>query len=126
MVLVDLAPEHPAYYVCPLSEVARQCHARSQALLKKQGGTRPKTPASPHTVILLEMVKAGKDAWDMLRVAPAERIKIWQIGLKPGQIGPKQAARLRPINLYYVNLGRCKSLIPLQKKQRVFAAAKPA
>ena len=70
MVLVDLAPAQPAYYVCPLHEVARHCLARSQALLKKQGGTRPKNPASTHTVILLEMVKAGKDAWDILRVAP--------------------------------------------------------
>ena len=33
---------------------------------------------------------------------------------------------LRLIKGYYVNLGRCKSLIPLQKKHAVFAAAKPA
>ena len=33
---------------------------------------------------------------------------------------------LRLIILYYVNLGRCKCLIFLQKKQVVFAASKPA
>ena len=36
------------------------------------------------------------------------------------------ACRLRLINVYYVKFGRCKCLIPLQKKQGVFAASKPA
>ena len=70
IVLVDLASEHPDYYVCRLREVARKCLARSQAVLEKQGGTRPRNPDSTHTVILLDMVKAGKDAWDILRVVP--------------------------------------------------------
>ena len=39
---------------------------------------------------------------------------------------PARPRVLRLINVYYVNLGRCKSLIPLQKKHAVFAAAKPA
>ena len=43
-----------------------------------------------------------------------------------GEPPPARSGFLRLIMMYYVNLGRCKSLIPLQKKQRVFAAAKPA
>ncbi len=38
MVLVDLAPAHPAYYVCPLSEVARHCLARSSGAENGQHG----------------------------------------------------------------------------------------
>ena len=70
MILVDLVSEHPEYYICHLSDVAEQCMRRHRAWLKKHGGTRPRNPKSTRTVILMEMVSSGRNAWDILRVIP--------------------------------------------------------
>ena len=63
MILVDLAPVYPEYYVCSLREVAQAVMQR-----RKDLGPRPRTPGSPHTIIPLSMVEAGKDAWYRLDV----------------------------------------------------------
>ena len=70
MVLVDLAPPQPAYYVWRLRDVAQIRVANNQAWLKTKGGQRPRTPDSTHTAIRLHEVEAGKDAWHLLEVIP--------------------------------------------------------
>ena len=70
MILVDLASEHPEYYICQLSDVAEQCMKRHCAWLEKYGGTRPRNPKSTRTAILMEMVSSGRNAWDTLGVIP--------------------------------------------------------
>lgn len=63
LILVDLAPTSPAYYICSLRTVARAVVQR-----RKDQGPRPRTPDSLHTIIPLTMVADGKDAWHLLGV----------------------------------------------------------
>ena len=70
IVLVDLKPQHPAYYVWRLRDVAQICVADHQAWLKAKGGRWPRTPDSTHTAISVKEVESGKDAWPILGVIP--------------------------------------------------------
>ena len=67
-VLVDLAPAQPEYYVCQLSRIARVVLQNHEAWLSRYRGIRPRTPESEHTVIPLEEVYRGKEAWEQLGV----------------------------------------------------------
>ena len=62
MVLVDLDPPQPAYYVWPLRAAAKTRFKNHQTWLKAKGDQRPRTPDSTHTAIRLAEVEAGKDA----------------------------------------------------------------
>ena len=70
MILVDLADEHPVYYIRRLSDVAEQSLARHRAWLKERGGKRPRNDDSTHMAIRMETVASGKGAWDVLGVLP--------------------------------------------------------
>ena len=70
MVLVDLDPPQPAYYVWPLRAVAKTRFENHHTWLKAKGGQRPRTPDSTHTAIRLAEIEAGKDAWHILGVIP--------------------------------------------------------
>ena len=72
MVLVDLASEHPEYYICRLSEIAERCVERHRAWLKKYGGRRPRNQRSTHMTIPMEVVSSGRNAWDILRLHSAD------------------------------------------------------
>lgn len=67
-VLVDLAPAQPDYYVCQLSRIARLVLQNHKDWLKRHRGVRPRNPDSEHTVIPLEAVYKGKEAWEQLGV----------------------------------------------------------
>lgn len=68
MILVDLADEHPTYYIRRLSDVAEQSLARHHAWLKERGGKRPRNEDSTHMSIRMETVASGKGAWDVLGI----------------------------------------------------------
>ena len=68
LVLVDLAPAQPEYYVCQLSLIARLVLRNHEDWLSRHRGVRPRTPESEHTVIPLEAVYKGKEAWERLGV----------------------------------------------------------
>lgn len=70
LVLVDLQPATPAYYVMRLRDVAAQVSESHDAWLERIGGQRPRTPDSRHTAIAVKDVEAGKDAWHLLEVLP--------------------------------------------------------
>ncbi len=70
LVLVDLQPSEPAYYIVRLRDFANWKVEVHDAWLKGIGGRRPRTPDSPHTAIAVEDVEAGKDAWHILGVIP--------------------------------------------------------
>lgn len=70
MIFVDLADEHPAYYIRRLSDVAEQSLARHNAWLKERGGKHPRNEDSTHMSIRMETVALGKGAWDVLGVLP--------------------------------------------------------
>ena len=72
LVLVDLAPAQPEYYVCQLRSIARRVLQNHEDYLSQHRGVRPRTPESEHTVIPLEAVYKGKEAWEQLGVL-AER-----------------------------------------------------
>ncbi len=69
MILVDLAEEHPAYYIHRLRDVAQDCHTRHEAWIARVG-KRPHNPDSTHTAIEVDQVVSGKGAWDVLGVLP--------------------------------------------------------
>ena len=68
IVFVDLVPDHPAYYVLQLRDVAQKRLAAHNEWLERKGGKRPRNQKSTHTAVPLDEVKAGKDAWDILGV----------------------------------------------------------
>ena len=68
LVLVDLAPSSPEYYICQLRLIARRVLEHHEDFLNRHRGTRPRTPESKHTVIHREAVASGKDAWERLGV----------------------------------------------------------
>ena len=70
LILVDLQPSEPAYYIVRLREAAKRKVEVHDAWLKSIGGERPRTKGSPHTAIPVEDVEAGKDAWHILGVIP--------------------------------------------------------
>ena len=70
MILVDLYPEHPEYYIHRLSDVAEQSRARHDVWLNERGGKRPRNKDSTHMSILMETVASGRGAWDVLGVLP--------------------------------------------------------
>ena len=70
LILVDLQPSKPAYYIMRLRDVAKRKVEVHNAWLKSIGGRRPNTPDSKHTAIPVEDVEAGKDAWHILGVIP--------------------------------------------------------
>ena len=70
MILVDLADEHPAYYIRRLSDVAKQSLEWHAAWLKERGGKRPLNDDSTHMSIRMETVASGKGAWGVLGVLP--------------------------------------------------------
>ncbi|MCY4386954.1 MAG: hypothetical protein OXC18_07580 [Desulfurellaceae bacterium] len=70
LILVDLQPSEPAYYIVRLRDAAKRKVEVHNAWLKSIGGRRPNTPDSKHTAIPVEDVEAGKDAWHILGVIP--------------------------------------------------------
>ena len=70
LILVDLQPSEPAYYIVRLRDAAKRKVEVHNAWLKSIGGERPRTKGSPHTAIPVEDVEAGKDAWHILGVIP--------------------------------------------------------
>lgn len=68
LVLVDLAPTQPDYYICQLSLIARHVLQNHEDFLSRHRGARPRTPESDHTVIPLEAVYKGREAWEQLDV----------------------------------------------------------
>ena len=70
LILVDLQPSEPAYYIVRLRDAAKRKVEVHDAWLKSIGGERPRTKGSPHTAIPVEDVEAGKDAWHILGVIP--------------------------------------------------------
>ena len=70
MVLVDLVPSQPDYYIVPLRDVAIQCYEHRKVWLKERGGERPRTPGSTHLAIRQAWIEAGKDDWHVLGVLP--------------------------------------------------------
>ena len=68
LVLVDVAPAQPEYYVCQLSLIARRVLQNHEDYLSRHRGARPRTPESEHTVIPLEAVYKGKEDWEQLGV----------------------------------------------------------
>ena len=70
MILVDLYPEHPEYYIHRLSDVAEQSLAWHDVWLKERGGKRPRNERSTYMSILMETVASGRGAWDVLGVLP--------------------------------------------------------
>lgn len=70
LILVDLQPSEPAYYIVRLRDAAKRKVEVHNAWLKSIGGERPRTKGSPHTGIAVEDVEAGKDAWYILGVIP--------------------------------------------------------
>ena len=71
LVLVDLAPAQPDYYICQLIRIAQQVLQNHEDFLSGHGGARPRTPESEHTLIPLEAVYKGRDAWEQLCVLAA-------------------------------------------------------
>ena len=70
LILVDLQPSEPAYYIVRLRDAAKRKVEVHDAWVKSIGGERPRTKGSPHTAIPVEDVEAGKDAWHILGVIP--------------------------------------------------------
>ena len=70
LVLVDLQPAAPAYYVVQLRDIATRVSEKHAAYVARHGGTRPINPDSRHTVIAVKEVEAGQDAWGLLGVIP--------------------------------------------------------
>ncbi len=70
LILVDLQPSEPAYYIVRLRDAAKRKVEVHNAWLESIGGRRPNTPDSKHTAIPVEDVEAGKDAWHILGVIP--------------------------------------------------------
>ncbi len=68
LVLVDLAPAQPDYYICQLSLIARQVLQNHEDFLRRHQGARPRTPESEHTLIPLETVYKGREAWEQFDV----------------------------------------------------------
>lgn len=68
LVLVDLAPAQPEYYVCKLRLIARRVLQNHKYFLSQHRGVRPRTPESEHTVIPLEAVYKRKEDWEQLGV----------------------------------------------------------
>ena len=68
LVLVDLAPVQPDYYISQLSLIARHVLQNHQDFLSRHSGARPRTPDSQHTLIPLEAVYKGREAWEQLGV----------------------------------------------------------
>lgn len=72
LVLVDLAPGQPDYYICRLRLIARHVLRNHAEYLRQHRGRRPRNPESEHTLIPLAAVYKGREAWEQLRVL-AER-----------------------------------------------------
>ena len=68
LVLVDLAPTEPDYYICQLSQIARHVLRNHEEFLSQHKGVRPRTPESEHTLIHLEAVYKGRVDWEQLGV----------------------------------------------------------
>ena len=68
LVLVNLAPAQPDYYICQLSLIARHVLKHHKDFLSRHWGARPRTPESEHTLIPLEAVYEGREAWEQLDV----------------------------------------------------------
>ena len=72
MVLVDLVPSQPVYYVWPLRSLANQCYRNHHAWLASIGGEYPRTPGSQQIRIGIADIETGKDAWHLLGVIPGK------------------------------------------------------
>ena len=72
LVLIDLAPAQPDYYICQLSLIARHVLRNHEEFLRQHRGRRPRNPESEHTLIPLEAVYKDREAWERLGVL-AER-----------------------------------------------------
>ena len=68
LVFVDLASARPDYYVCQLSRIARRVLQNHEDWISRHRGVRPRTPESEHTLVPLEAVYKGKEAWEQLGV----------------------------------------------------------
>ena len=68
LVFVDLAPAQPDYYICQLRLIARYVLQDHSDFLSRHSGARPRTPDSQHTLIPLEAVYKGREAWEQLGV----------------------------------------------------------
>ncbi|MDE0554045.1 MAG: hypothetical protein OXI24_07525 [Candidatus Poribacteria bacterium] len=68
LVLVDLAPVQPDYYICQLNLIAQRVLRNHKDFLNRHRGSRPRTPESQHTLIPLEAVYKGREAWEQLDV----------------------------------------------------------
>lgn len=68
LVFVDLAPAQPDFYICQLGRIAQQVLQNHADYLSGHGGVRPRTPESEHTLVPLEAVYKGREAWEQLGV----------------------------------------------------------
>ena len=65
-ILVDLAPDHPDFYVMPAYWIENDILVEHEAYLARSGGTRPRSPRSTHHSIRTPRVVQWRDRWDIL------------------------------------------------------------
>jgi hypothetical protein len=66
IILVDLATDHPEFYICPGDALRTEVHERHNQFLASHDGKRPRTPNSRHAAIRPEQVRQWHNDWSRL------------------------------------------------------------